>query len=333
MPACRQSGRVRVIRILLALLAVLALPAAAQPVTGQLTLYTSQPDRDAARTVDGFRKAQPGVQVQIFRSGTTEVMNKLQAEFAAGAPRADVLLIADAVSMERLKADHRLKPEAGLNLSHIPAGAYDKDHTYFGSKLITTGIVYNTAASMKPTSWTDLLKPAARGQVVLPSPLYSGAAAIQMAALEAALGPDYYQKLAANGAVAMKGNGSIITAVASGQAMYGFVVDFMALNAEAKGSPVRFVFPQQGVSAVTEPVAVLAGTSNPAAARAFVAFILSKAGQELAVSQGYLPVRDDVAPPKGFPPLASVHLLPIDVAAALAADDANKKAFAKLFGG
>jgi iron(III) transport system substrate-binding protein len=260
-------------------------------------------------------------------------MNKLQAEFAAGAPRADVLLIADAVSMERLKADHRLKPEPGLDLSHIPAGAYDQDQTYFGSKLITTGIVYNTAATMKPARWTDLLQPAAKGQVVLPSPLYSGAAAIHMAALQAALGPDYYTRLAANGAVAMKGNGSIITAVASGQAMYGFVVDFMALNAEAKGSPVHFVFPKEGVTAVTEPVAVLEGTKNPAAARAFVAFILSKAGQDLAVGQGYLPVRDDVAPPNGFPPVASVHLLPLDVPAAIAADDANKKAFAKLFGG
>jgi iron(III) transport system substrate-binding protein len=328
-------GRVRVIRILplLAVLAAFAVPAVAQPVTGQLTLYTSQPDRDAARTVAAFRKVQPGVQVQIFRSGTTEVMNKLQAEFTAGAPRADVLLIADAVSMERLKADHRLKPEPGLDLSHIPAGAYDQDQTYFGSKLITTGIVYNIAASMQPTSWADLLKPAAKGQVVLPSPLYSGAAAIHMAALQSALGPNYYKALAANGAVAMKGNGSIITAVASGQAMYGFVVDFMALNAEAKGSPVRFVFPKEGVSAVTEPVAVLAGTRNPAAARAFVAFILSKAGQDLAVSQGYLPVRDDVAPPHGFPKLASVHLLPLDVPAAIAADAANKKAFAALFGG
>lgn len=323
---------------LLAALAALALPTLATPATaaeigGKLVLYTSQPDRDAARTVAGFRKANPGVSVEIFRSGTTEVMNKLQAEISAGAPRADVLLIADAVSMEKLKADHRLMPIQGLDLSHIPAGAYDKDHTYFGSKLITTGIVYNTAAKMHPTSWTDLLKPAAKGQVTLPSPLYSGAAAIHMAALQAALGPDYYPRLAANGATAVRGNGAVITAVASGQSTYGFVVDFMALNAQAKGSPVRFVFPKEGVSAVTEPVAALAGTHNPAAARAFIAFILSRAGQQLAVSQGYLPVRNDVTPPKGFPPAGAVHLLPLDVPAAIAADTANKKKFSSLFGG
>lgn len=325
---------IRILSLFAALL--LAAPALAQAPTqpgGQLTLYTSQPDRDAAATVAGFRKAYPGVSVQIFRSGTTQVMNKLQAEFAAGGARADVLLIADAVSMERLKADHRLKPEPGLDLTHIPPAAYDRDHTYFGSKLITTGIVYNTAATMKPTSWADLLKPEAKGQVALPSPLYSGAAAIHMAALEAAMGPDYYRKLAANGAVAMKGNGSVLNAVASGQAMYGFLVEFMALRAAAKGSPVGFVFPKEGVSAVTEPVAVLAGTKNPVAARAFVAFILSKPGQELAAHQGYLPVRDDVTPPPGFPPVASLHLLPLDVPAAIAADAAHKREFERLFGG
>ena len=126
---------------------------------------------------------------------------------------------------------------------------------------------------------------------MLPSPLYSGAAAIHMAALTAnpALGRDYYDKLAQNGAVALRGNGAVLNAVAGGQKMYGIIVEFMALNAKAKGSPVDFVFPAEGVSIVTEPTAILRGTKNPEAARAFVDFLLSKDGQELAVSQGYFP--------------------------------------------
>jgi hypothetical protein len=70
---------------------------------GKLVLYTSQPERDATQTTAAFRQAYPGVEVEVFRSGTTEVMGKLAAEFAAGAPKADVLLIADAASMEALK--------------------------------------------------------------------------------------------------------------------------------------------------------------------------------------------------------------------------------------
>lgn len=316
-------------------LALLAAASSAQAASGKLVLYTSQPDKTAAETVAAFNKQEPGVQIEIFRSGTTEVINKLQAEFIAGDPRPDLLFIADAVTMEQLKADNRLLPYPKADVAALPPEAYDKDFTYFGSKLITTGIMYNTAAARKPTSWQDLLAPEAKGQVILPSPLYSGAAAIHMAALSAdkSLGPDYYQALARNGAVAAQGNGAVNSAVASGQKMYGVSVEFMALNAKAKGSPVDFVFPKEGVTAVTEPVAILRTARNPEAAKAFVDFILSKAGQELAARQGFLPARKDVAPPQGFPPIAQLKIIPVDLKRAAQDGDTLKKKFADLFGG
>ncbi len=328
----------RLIRLLascVALVAMLLADAACAQVAGKLVLYTSQPDRDAQQTVDGFRRKNPGVDVEIFRSGTTEVMNKLMAEIAAGQPRADVLLIADALSMERLKAAGQLQPYADADIRQFPADAYDKDKSYFGTKLITTGIIVNRSAPMVPKSWADLLRPEARGQVVLPSPLYSGAAAIHMGALSAvpALGSDFYDKLAANGAIAQRGNGAVLTAVAGGQKMYGIIVEFMALNAKAKGSPVEFVFPAEGVSIVTEPVAITRGAKNLAAARAFVDFVLSRDGQELAAAQGYLPARSDVTPPPGMPRAGQIRLLPLDTADLLRRDETNKKKFATLFGG
>jgi len=314
--------------------ACLASPLAAQP-GGKLVLYTSQPDRDAQRTVEGFRKKNPGVDVEIFRSGTTEVMSKLMAEIAAGAPRADVLLIADALSMEKLKTAGELKAYPEADVRELPPDAYDKAKTYFGTKIITTGIIVNRQATMKPASWKDLLKPEAKGQVALPSPLYSGAAAIHMAALrgDPALGSDFYDKLAKNGGVALRGNGAVLNAVAGGQKMYGIIVEFMALNAKAKGSPVDFVFPVEGVSIVTEPTAILRNTKNLEAAHAFVDFLLSKEGQELAVSQGYFPARKDVKPPPGFPDVASLKILPVDISALEKQDEQNKKRFAELFGG
>jgi iron(III) transport system substrate-binding protein len=313
---------------------VALLSGAAHAQSGKLMLYTSQPDRIAAETVATFNKQHPTVTVETFRSGTTEVMNKLTAEFLAGDPKPDVLFIADAVTMEGLKAEGRLLAYPQADVSAFPPAAYDRDRTYFGSKLITTGIVYNTAAP-KPQSWLDLLAPAAKGQVVLPSPLYSGAAVIQMAAVSAApaLGPDYYAKLAENRAIAVQGNGAVVTQVAGGQRMYGVLVEFMALNAKAKGSPVDFVFPKEGVSAVTEPVAILKTAKNPEAAKAFVDFILSKVGQELAASQGFLPARTDVAPPSGFPKPSELTILPLDMGSATREANALKERFSQLFGG
>jgi iron(III) transport system substrate-binding protein len=105
------------------------------------------------------------------------------------------------------------------------------------------------------------------------------------------------------------------------------------LNAKAKGSPVDFVFPKEGVTAVTEPVAILKTAKNQEAAKAFVSFILSKEGQELAARQGFLPARKDVAPPPGFPPVDELHIIPVDLARAMREDEALKKHFSELFGG
>jgi iron(III) transport system substrate-binding protein len=302
---------------------------------GKLVLYTSQPDKDAARTVAEFNKAHPGVEVEVFRSGTTEIMGKLAAEFAGGAPKADVLLIADAVSMEALKRDSRLLPFPEAKTDGLRTGTFDADKTYFGSKLITTGIAYNTAAKERPTSWADLAKPEFKGQISMPSPLYSGAAAIMLSAMTARpdLGWKFFESLHAADAQAVRGNGAVLKSVATGEKPYGVLVDFMAFTAKEKGSPVEFVFPKEGVPAVTEPVAILKTTANPDAAKAFVNFILSDAGQQLAVSQGYVPAKEGIANPSWLPAGTKINLMPLDTEAILRTTEADKKRFADMFGG
>jgi iron(III) transport system substrate-binding protein len=313
-------------------------PSAAQApvgnIGGKLTLYTSQPERDAAQTVAAFKRAHPAVEVDVFRSGTTEVMAKLAAEFSAGAPKADVLLLADAASMEALKRDGRLLAYGEAKVAGLDPNTFDADRTYFGSKLITTGIVVNTAAKSRPVSWADLAKPEYKGQIAMPSPLYSGAAAIMLGAMTSRtdLGWSYFEKLKAADTVAVRGNGAVVTAVANGEKAYGVLVDFMAFNAKAKGSPVDFIFPAEGLPAVTEPVAILKTTPNTAAARAFVDFILSDEGQKLAASMGYIPARASVGMPAWYPGAARIQLMPIDIPRVVQNNSANLKRFSELFG-
>jgi iron(III) transport system substrate-binding protein len=322
-------------RFLAAFALLAALPAAAQQApSGRLTLYTSQPQADAQATIDAFRRVYPNVEVTFTRDGTTQLMNRLQAEFVAGNPQPDVLLIADAMTMEALKRENRLQPYPGARVDGLPQGSHDAEKTYFATKLITTGIVYNRAAPMKPESWADLLKPEARGQVLMPSPLFSGAAAIHMGAMvrQQGLGWAWFEGLKANGAQAARGNPAVLEAVAGGQKLYGVIVDFMAIRARERGSPVEFVFPREGATFVTEPVAILRSARNVPAARAFVDFVLSADGQSLAAQQGMLPALAEVRPPQGFPSLATVRLMPAPVADLLRTDEGDKERFADLFG-
>jgi len=110
-------------------------------------------------------------------------------------------------------------------------------------------------------------------------------------------------------------------------------VDFLPIRNKLKGAPVEFVFPKEGVSAVTEPVAILKTSQNPTAAKAFVDFLISPEGQQLAADMGYLPAHPAITPPAGFPPVSDIKLLEFDPAKALAEDEANKARFLDIFGG
>ncbi|PJE36724.1 Fe(3+) ABC transporter substrate-binding protein [Pseudooceanicola lipolyticus] len=319
-------------RTLLATVCALALPTLAAAET--LTLYTSQPNADAQKTVDAFMAANPGIEVDWVRDGTTKLMARLTAEIEAGAAQPDVLLIADTVTLEGMAQAGHLAAYASPESAAYDSALYSAEGYYHSTKLITTGIVYNTGADSVPTSWADLAKPEMAGLVAMPSPLYSGAALIHLATLTETdgLGWDYYVDLAGNKTQAEGGNGGTFKAVASGEKPYGVLVDFMALRAKAEGSPVEFVFPEEGVSYVTEPVAILSTADNMDAAQKFVDFLLSEAGQQLVVEMGYIPARNGMPSPEGFPSRDEITLMNFDPAKALADTEANKNRFAEIFG-
>jgi iron(III) transport system substrate-binding protein len=322
-------------RLLLAA-AFTTVSAAAFAAPGSLMIYTSTPNEAMTALVAEFNKAHPEVKVEFFRSGTTEVLNKLQAEYAAGSPQPDVVFIADAVAMQQLKDDGRLLAYADAPIAGFPDGFADPDKTYFGTKLIPTGIAWNTkSGAPAPKSWADLLSAAAKDQVIMASPLYSGAAVIHVGTVAAqpGLGWDYLDKLAGNGAVAGQGNGTVMEAVATGQKSYGIIVDFMALNAKAKGSPVDFVYPSDGVSVVTEPVAILKTADDVADAKTFVNWLLSDDGQAYMAKQGYIPGKPGVALPPGRPAASALKLMPVSAEVLSKGVDENKRKFSDAFGG
>ena len=287
-------------------LAGLAFQAAA---ADRLSVYTSPPQDQMTQVIEAFNADHPEIKVELFRSGTTEVMAKLQAEYAAGNSPADVILIADTVAMTQLKNDDRLLAFTDAPVDGVDPAFIDADKTFFGTKVITTGIVYNTdLVKTAPRSWNDLLEADAAKSLIMPSPLYSGA-------------------------VAGQGNGTVIEAVARGEKAYGIIIEYMALNAKKKGSPVDFVFPAEGVSSITQPVAVLKGSDAVEAAKTFVAWQLSKTSQQQAAAQGYFPILPEVAQPEGYPALATLKILPADSGAMLKTDTENKEKFADLFGG
>ncbi|MBT9252887.1 MAG: ABC transporter substrate-binding protein [Brockia lithotrophica] len=304
------------------------------PPAGTLTFYTSQPDSDANRLVQTFRERHPEVEVVLFRSGTEEVVAKLRSEKMAGGIRADVLLLADSVTFEALKAEGWLEAYRSPYVEGIPKEFVDPDGTYVGTKVMASIIVVNTKeVTNLPDSWRVFTAPEARGKAIMPSPLYSGAAAYNLGVFvrQPEFGWKFYEDMKSNGVTVGKGNGGVLTAVAGGEKAYGMLVDFMAARAKKEGSPVELVYPKEGVPVITEPIAIVKGTKNPKAAQAFVDFVLSEEGQKLAAELGYTPIRPGITPPEGLHSVDSLKVLAADPKEMAKSREEEKEKFANLF--
>lgn len=311
--------------------------AAQQPekLKGEVTLYTSQPEQDVQALIEAFNQKQPDVKVNVFRSGTEEVVSKVLAEKKAGAVKADLLLVADAATFESLKSENLLMSYESPELKGISSDYYDAEHTYTGTKIISTGIVINTDMVKKvPTGYKDLTDAAYRDSLIMPSPLYSGAAAYNLGVLVRTngIGWDFYKALKANGISVQQGNGAVEKAVLAGQKSCGIVVDYLPLRDKAKGSPVEFIYPSEGSLSVTEPIGIVNGTPNEAQAKAFVDFILSDDGQTATSVIGYTPIKSGIKAPEGFKSVDEIKNLTYNISELVKTRDGDKQEFSKLFG-
>jgi iron(III) transport system substrate-binding protein len=309
--------------------------APAGPVTGALTLYTSMPLPNANQLKDLFEKKYPGTQVTIFRSGTEDLMAKLKAEIEGNAVQADLLLVSDAPTFEQLKEQGLLQAYASPEARLMRPELIDRDQMYFGTKMLNTIVAYNTRVIQQPpTSFSDLTKAAYRDKVVIPDPAFSGAASFNAVVFSEAptLGWDFYRGLAANGTTVVNGNPQALEKLISGEFGVAMVTDFDTRAAKANGSPVDYIWPSEGVPVITEPVGITKASKNPVAARAFVDYLLSKEGQEWAVTLNYLPGRNDVKGPAGVPDLSSIKVLPADAQVIMRKRQAAREQFAQIFG-
>lgn len=323
--------RVRKIPLLLIFLGFLAMFSPGVAAGGQITLYTSMPEAYIRQTLDAFGAAHPDIQVNLFRGGSSKLVAKLLSEAAAGKVLADVIMVADDISMHQLKDRGLLAAYPDAPVTHLPAGSRDRDMTYFGTKRMSVVLIYNKNLVGVPNSWKVLLT-APPGRVTLADPMNSGSALAHLWWMVGKLDWPFYETLSRNKAIVVPANGQVVKTVANGKALYGMVLDYMAAAAVSDGKPVGFVYPSEGAVTMHQPIAIPKGAGNPEDAKVLINFMLSDEGQRLIVSQGYRALIDRVGKPRGFPEFDEGRLTPVNAASAiyLAAD--LREVFNALFG-
>lgn len=311
-------------------------PAQEAGVSGKLMIYTSAEDAFISEVCARFNEKYPDAQAEYYRSGTEEVVSKIMAEKMTNSVQADLIMVSDAATFENLKASELLQPYDSPELANIYSEFVDPEHYYYGTFPAAMGVMYNTdLVSEAPDSWFDLLEPAAKGNAIMPNPLYSGTAANALLELTRAegIGWEFYQGLLDNEIMVVNGNGGVVNSVAAGENAYGIVCDSNALASAASGSPVAFVYPKEGVPATADPIGITSATKNLPAAQAFVDFMLSEEVQTLGRELiGKAPIRKGMEVPEGSLTVEARVNLISDAKELYAAREGEKEKFAQMFG-
>jgi sulfate/thiosulfate transport system substrate-binding protein len=270
-------------------LALSALPAGAQGGTVNLVAYSTPKPAYSVLATD-FAKTKTGAGVTVSPSfgpsGTqaTSVVNGLPADLV----------------------NFSLEPDmAKLVKAGLVSSSWDKGST---KGIVTDSIVSFVVRPGNPkhiTSWADLVKPGVG--VITPNVFSSGSAKWNiMAAYGAELAQGktatqaqaYLSSLLHNAVAQPSSASAALQTFLSGQGDVLLDYEDDALYAKGKGEPVAVVTPPQTIL-IENPIAV-STTASPAA-KAFLAYLLSPAGQTVWGHQGYRPVLPSVAAKFTFP--------------------------------
>jgi iron(III) transport system substrate-binding protein len=304
---------------------------------GKVVWYTSLVLPSAEKVAKLFEAAYPGIKVEVHRTGSERILQRLMQELQANIKQADVVHTSDAGHFVLLKERKLLARYTPAGVDAFPAGFKDRDGYYYGLRATVNAIVYNTkavSAGDAPKTWKDLLDPKWKGKLVTAHPGYSGVIATHVLALSQLYGWDYFKQLAQNRVMIKQSAADPSTVVASGERVVAVNGgEYSAYQLKKKGNPVDIVYPRDGVSLVVSPTAITVFAPHPNAARLFTDFTFSRELQQvLADSEGLYTGHPAVTYPADKPKLSDLKLLTVDPEELEKRNEEIKKRFVEFFG-
>jgi iron(III) transport system substrate-binding protein len=333
-----------VLGVLAAALLLTAVPACAEDARveaarkeGRVVWYTSLALSSAEKVARLFEAAYPGIKVEVQRTGSQRILQRVMQELGANLRLVDVIHTSDAGHYVLLKEKKLLMKYTPAGVDAFPAGFKDRDGYYYGLRATVNVIAYNSKivpAAEAPRSWRDLLDPKWKGKLVTAHPGYSGVIATHVLALVHLHGWDYFKQLAQNRLMLVQSAVDPSGVVASGErpiAVNGG--DYTFYQVKKKGNPIEIVYPKEGVPLVVSPSAIAAGAPHPNAAKLFTDFTFSKDVQQaLADTEGLYTGHPDVRYPADKPKLGDLRLLQVDPEELEKRNEEIKKRFVEFFG-
>ena len=263
-----------------------------------------------------------GIHINAVRLSAAEAIDRLIAE--KNNPQVDVLFAAAALASTQIK-EKIFDPYTPPAYDVLDDRFKDPEGYWVG-----TGYVFLVFLSNKeflnerhldpPASWYALLDPAYTGMIQLPDPRTSGTALARVFTILKIFQRNedrafaYMKQLRAQ--VQMYTKSGSPGPVIRGQAGAGIFYIEEALMAQQEGYDVVISFPQEGIGAVTQTIALIQGARNPEAGRKLIDWATSPAMQNLYVKYKWnvFPVHPDARIEPGLAKLLEgANILPLDM--------------------
>src|SRR5213593_1312950 len=324
--------------------AVLVVPASAQDARveaarkeGRVVWYTSLALSSSEKVAKLFEAAYPGIGVEVHRTGSQRILQRVMQELQANLKLVDVIHTSDAGHFVLLKAKKLLIKYTPAGVDAFPPGFKDRDGYYYGLRATVNVIAYNSKvvpAAEAPRTWKDLLDPKWKGKLVTAHPGYSGVIATHVLALEHAFGWDYFKQLAQNKPMIVQSANDPPTTVASGERVVAVNGgEYSAYQLKKKGNPIEIVYPKEGVPLVVSPTAIASFAPHPNAAKLFTDFTFTRECQQvMADSEGLYTGHPEVKYPTDKPKLSDLKLLTVTPEELEKRNEELKKRFVEFFG-
>jgi iron(III) transport system substrate-binding protein len=304
---------------------------------GKVVWYTSLALPSAEKVAKLFEGAYPGVKVEVHRTGSQRILQRVMQELQANIKNVDVIHTSDAGHFVLLKDKKLLMQYTPPGVEKFAPGFRDKDGYYYGLRATVNVIAYNTKAlpaAEAPKTWKDLLDPKWKGKLVSAHPGYSGVIATHVLALVHLHGWDYFKQLAQNRVMLVQSAVDPDNVVASGERIVATNGgDYYAYQLKKKGSPIDMIYPKEGVPLVVSPTAIAAFAPHPNAAKLFTDFTFTRDVQQvLADTEGLYTGHPDVKYPPDRPKLSDLKLLTVDPEELEKRNEELKGRFVEFFG-
>ena len=321
-----------------------AVPASAQDARveaakkeGKVVWYTSLALPTAEKIGKLFEAAYPGIKVEVQRTGSQRILQRVMQEMQANLKLVDVIHTSDAGHFVLLKEKKLLMKYSPAGIDAFPAGFKDKDGYYFTLRATVNVIAYNTKlvpAAEAPKGWKDLLDPKWRGKMVTAHPGYSGVISTHVLALVQLYGWDYFKQLAQNKLMLVQSAVDPAGVVASGERQVAVDGgDYYYYQMKKKGNPIEVVYPKEGVPLVISPSAIASFAPHPNAAKLFTDFTFTRELQQvMADSEGLYTGHPQVKYPADKPKLSDLKLLTVDPEELEKRNEEIKSRFVEFFG-